>query len=252
VDPGTASERNCAYGHGTTHFGYIENMLCTRAVCLAVLLIFDTAASVYAAGKLNSKRIRREDIEWCDVWMPNMNRSDLPRVLLVGDSITRAYFKGVEQNLRGKAYCARVATSKAVGDPALKMELHVFLSEAKFDVVHFNIGMHGWDYSEDEYQRYLPELLKVIRKDAPGAKLIWASTTPVRKDQVPGPTNDRIRARNAIAQKYFSHERIPIDDLSTLMIAHPDMHSDDVHFNSEGVSIQANQVALEIEKLLPQ
>jgi hypothetical protein len=227
-------------------------MVRIRAILLAVLLAFDTAALMYAAGKSNNTRVRREDIEWCDVWMPNMNRSHLPRVLLIGDSITRAYFKGVEQNLRGKAYCARVATSKAVGDPALEMELHVFLSEAKFDVIHFNIGMHGWDYSEDEYRRYLPGLLKVIRKDARGAKLIWASTTPVRKDQAPGPTNDRIRARNAIAQKYFSHERIPIDDLSALMVTHPDLHSDDVHFNSEGVSIQANQVALEIEKLLPQ
>lgn len=227
-------------------------MLRMRASFLAVLLIFDTAGSMYAAGKFHDKRVRREDIEWCDVWMPNMNRSDLPRVLLIGDSITRAYFKGVEQNLRGKAYCARVATSKAVGDPALEMELHVFLSEAKFDVVHFNIGMHGWDYSEDEYRRYLPDLLKVIRKDAPGAKLIWASTTPVRKDRDPGPTNARIRARNAIARKYFARERVPIDDLSTLMIAHPGLHSDDVHFNSEGVSIQANQVALEIEKALPQ
>jgi lysophospholipase L1-like esterase len=115
-----------------------------------------------------------------------------------------------------------------------------------------SIGMHGWDYSEDEYRRYLPDLLKVIRKEAPGAKLIWASTTPVRKDRDPGPTNARISARNAIAQKYFSHERIPIDDLSALMIAHPDLHSDDVHFNSEGVSIQAKQVALEIEKALLQ
>ena len=123
-----------------------------------------------------------------------MNRSDLPRVLLIGDSITRAYFKGVEQNLRGKAYCARIATSKAIGDPALTAELHIFLNEAKFDVVHFNIGMHGWAYSEDEYRKHLPELLKVVRKDAPAAKLIWASTTLVRKDREPGrPTSASMR-----------------------------------------------------------
>jgi hypothetical protein len=227
-------------------------MFRAKAILLAALVVSGVSASAYAAGKFRNRQVKREDIEWCDVWMPDMNRHELPRVLLIGDSITRAYYKGVEQNLRGKAYCARIATSKAVGDPALTAELHAFLPEAKFDVIHFNIGMHGWGYSEDEYRKYLPELLKEIRKDAPGAKLIWASTTLVRKDQGAGATNARIRARNAIAQKYFARERIPIDDLSTLIAAHQDLHSDDVHFNSEGASLQAKQVALEIEKLLPQ
>ena len=184
--------------------------------------------------------------------MPNMTQSDLPRVLLIGDSITRAYYKDVEQNLKGKAYCARVATSAAVGDPALPMQLHTFLSETKFDVIHFNIGMHGWAYSEDDYRKYLPEVLKVIRKDAPGARLIWASTTPVRKNRTPGPSDDRIRARNEIARKYFTQQHIPIDDLYALMAPHSDLHSDDVHFNSEGAALQARQVAAEIVKLLPQ
>jgi len=217
---------------------------------LIVSLLLCAAGSVYSAGK--ARTAKHEDIEWCDVWMPNMTRNDLPRVLLIGDSITRAYYKDVEKKLKGKAYCARVATSAAVGDPVLPMQLHAFLSETKFDVIHFNIGMHGWGYSEGDYRKYLPEVLKVIRKDAPGARLIWASTTPVRKDREPGPSNDRIRARNEIAQKYFAPLRIPIDDLYTLMASHTDMHSDDVHFNGEGAALQADQVAAEIMKLLPQ
>lgn len=220
----------------------------SRLVTPFLLLGLLLCASGFAARP--AKDARHEDIEWCDVWMPNMRQSDLPRVLLIGDSITRAYYKDVEQNLKGKAYCARLATSAAIGDPALLLQVHTFLSEAKFDVVHFNIGMHGWAYSEDEYRKHLPELLKTIRKDAPGARLIWASTTPVRKDREPGPSNQRIRARNEIAQSYFSGQHIPIDDLYTLMDAHPDLHSDDVHFNKEGAALQANQVAAEIEKLL--
>src|ERR1700739_1563382 len=121
----------------------------------------------------------------------------------MGVPIPRAYFTSVETNLKGKAYCARIATSKAVGDPALPAELATFLSEAKFDVVHFNIGMHGSEYTEDEYRGYLPELLAAIRKGAPGAKLVWASTTPVRKDKSPGAANERIDARNRIAREFF-------------------------------------------------
>jgi lysophospholipase L1-like esterase len=221
-----------------------------RTPLLICSLILGASGSVYSAEK--ARTAKHEAIEWCDVWMPDMTRSDLPRVLLIGDSITRAYYKDVEQNLKGRAYCARMATSAAVGDPALIMQLHAFLSEAKFDVIHFNIGMHGWTYSEDDYGKYLPKVLKVIRKDAPGARLIWASTTPVRKDRRPGPSDDRIRARNEIAKKYFARKHIPIDDLYTLMAPHSDLHSDDVHFNSEGAALQARQVAAEIVKLLPQ
>lgn len=219
-------------------------------MALLFFLLIGTIASVCETGQPENRVIKRESTEWCDVWMPNSTKNDLPRVLLIGDSITRGYFKEVEQSLKGKAYCARIATSKAIGDPALPAQLSTFLSEAKFDVIHFNIGMHGWDYSEDEYQQYLPEVLAVLRKGAPHAKLIWASTTPVRKDANPGPSNDRIRARNAIAQKYFAKERIPVDDLYTLMATRPELHSDDVHFSSAGTSMLAQQVAKEIEKVL--
>ena len=194
---------------------------------------------------------RRENIEWTDVWFPDSNSHDLPRVALVGDSITRAYFPAVEKNLKGKAYCARIATSKAVGDPALPAELTMFLSETRFDVVHFNIGMHGWEYSEAEYHRYLPELLAAIRKGAPGAKLVWASTTPVRKDKTPGPDNARIAERNRIAREFFEKQGIAVDDLHSVIESHNDLHKDDVHYNDEGSAILASQVAAAIEKLLP-
>jgi lysophospholipase L1-like esterase len=194
---------------------------------------------------------KREAIEWCDAWMPHTNDHDLPRVLLIGDSITRAYYPMVEERLKGKAYVARIATSKAIGDPALLLELLTFLSEAKFDVVHFNIGMHGWAYSEDEYRSGFPLLAKFIRQNQPGAKLMWASTTPVRKDRDDGPRNERIAARNAIARSYAAADSIPVDDLHALMEPHGDMHTDDVHFSKEGSALMAEQVAREVIKLLP-
>ena len=218
------------------------------------MTICRTAAAVALLAGLSfaqQSEIRRENIEWTDVWFPNSNSHDLPRVLLIGDSITRAYFPAVEQNLQGKVYCARIATSKAIGDPALLTELAALMSEARFDVVHFNIGMHGWAYTEDEYRAHLPELLATIRKAAPGARLIWASITPVRKDKEPGPSNARIAERNRIARDMFTKEGIAIDDLSTLMAPHSNMHSDDVHFNAEGSTMLASQVADSILKALP-
>ncbi len=217
-----------------------------------LLLAAITAATLVAQGvPAQDPPIHRENIEWTDVWFPSSNNHDLPRVLLIGDSITRAYFTAVEEKLKGKAYVARIATSKAIGDPALLTEIAAFLPQAKFDVVHFNIGMHGWDYTEDDYRKYFPALVAAIRKHAPGAKLVWATTTPVRKDREKGATNARIETRNAIVKQLASSEKIPVDDLHAAIAQHVEMHSDDVHFNKEGSALLAESVAGEIAKLLP-
>ena len=44
----------------------------------------------------------RERIEWADIWVTDADKDDLPRVLLIGDSITRGYFSDVEKRLAGQ------------------------------------------------------------------------------------------------------------------------------------------------------
>ena len=51
------------------------------------LLAAGMAASVANAA---DPPVPRESIEWTDAWMPHLKEHDLPRVLLIGDSITRA------------------------------------------------------------------------------------------------------------------------------------------------------------------
>src|SRR6266446_4643601 len=122
----------------------------------------------------------RESIEWCDIWISHANETNLPRVLLIGDSIARDYYSEVEKRLAGKAFVARLATSRFVSDPVLLKEIEMVLDQERFDVVHFNNGMHGWQHSEAEYRKAFPKLLKTIRAHAPKAKLIWSTTTPLR------------------------------------------------------------------------
>lgn len=76
-----------------------------KKIFLATILL---AVSVLVFAQ-TERNIPREDIEWIDVWGPHNNDNDLPRVLLVGDSITRQYNAGVEQNLDGKAYVERLS-----------------------------------------------------------------------------------------------------------------------------------------------
>jgi len=55
--------------------------------------------------------VPREHIEWCDIWVPFANVERRPRVLLIGDSISRQYYPAVAQALEGVAAVARLATS---------------------------------------------------------------------------------------------------------------------------------------------
>lgn len=96
----------------------------------------------------------RERIEWIDIWVTDADKDALPRVLLVGDSITRGYFGAVEKHLAGKAYCARLTTSKCVSDPTFNDDLKLMLKQYKFSVIHFNNGLHGWGYTEEQYREH--------------------------------------------------------------------------------------------------
>jgi hypothetical protein len=207
-----------------------------------------------AAAEPNTAPPSRESIEWCDIWISHANETNLPRVLLIGDSIVRDYYPEVEKRLAGKAFVARLSTSRFVADPVLLKEIELVLDGTKFDVIHFNNGMHGWQHSEAEYRKAFPKCVKTIRAHAPKAQLIWATTTPLRDSK--GVTSDtgaeysdeRIAARNAIAAEIVTRQKLPTDDLNAAMRGHPELHSDNVHFNSQGIQIQAAQVSAELEK----
>ena len=186
-----------------------------------------------------------EKVEWTWAERPATIDPALPNVLLVGDSITRAYFQDVAKLLTGKANVYLFATSAAAGDPRLPKQLHDYfaMEHPIFAVIQFNNGMHGWGYSEAAYSAGLPGMVRALQRGAPGARLIWASTTPVHSTDESGASNDRIDARNAAALNLMKRLAIPVDDQHLLMSAHDDLHAGGVHYKPEGSQIQAQQAA---------
>lgn len=222
-----------------------------------VLPIFCTIIITLAGQTLLAAKpaVIHENIEWLDIWVPDTQITNLPRVLLIGDSITRAYYPLVYGDLKGKAVVSRLATSKCAADPVLIKEVSLLLEQYKFDVIQFNNGMHGWGYTEEEYGAGLKKLVHALRKEAPGAKLIWATTTPVRNPRDLSLLNDartkRVQARNRIAAQIMSKQNIPTDDLFRLVANRPDYYkSDGVHPNTKGESAEAGQVAASIASFL--
>mgnify|MGYP001307183623 FL=1 len=66
-----------------------------------------------------------------------------PRILLIGDSILNGYARHVIKKLRGKAY-VDIWVNPYHQSGGLNKILALVLSEGPYDLVHFNIGLHGW------------------------------------------------------------------------------------------------------------
>ena len=136
-------------------------------------------------------------------------------------------------------------------------EIESVLSGAKLDVILFNNGMHGWQHSETQYRNAFPKLIKTIRAHAPKARLIWATTTPLRNgkdvtyDTKAEYSDERIAARNALAAEVVAAQKLPTVDLNAAVRGRPELHSDNVHFNGQGSQVLATQVYAAVEKLLP-
>lgn len=198
----------------------------------------------------------RENIEWLDVWMPNTNDSALPRILLIGNSITRGYYPEVQKILSGKAYVARLTTSKSIGDPALLEEIALILGYYRFDIVHFNNGLHGWGYTENEYGKAFPAFIKIIQKKAPFARLMWATTTPMRTKadvNVFDVKSERIKERNKVALDFISKQKdIRVNDLWGFTVNHPEFFQggDGTHPNPSGYQAIGRKVAAELSDLI--
>lgn len=200
-----------------------------------------------------------EKIEWTWSDRPASPVAALPNVLLEGDSITRGYYPAVEKDLAGVANVYLFATSACSGDPRLPGQLRGYfkMMGLHFALVHFNNGMHGWGYTEAQYAAGLPKMIAALKAGAPGAKLIWATTTPLLHDgAIPGgpgapqATNARIDARNHLAAAVMKRDGIPIDEQHGLMLQHQDLHNGDVHYTETGYAVAGKQVADAIRKAL--
>ena len=183
----------------------------------------------------------------------------LPRVLLLGDSISMGYTQPVRALLAGKANVHRPPTNCGATGVGLK-GLANWLGDKKWDVIHFNFGLHdaklppeGTNHSPpDVYEKNLRELVKRLKST--GAKLIWATTTPVPNGGVISPTRrfGSVDDYNAIAKKVMPENGVAIDDLNAAIAPRVRelQQPNDVHFNSAGSALLAKHVAASIEAVL--
>ncbi len=170
----------------------------------------------------------------------------LPRVLLIGDSISRGYTLTVRHALAGKANVHRAPAN--CGPTAMGLQkLPLWLGKGQWDVIHFNFGIHDRNSDEAVYTANLEQIIAQLQKT--GAKLIWARTTPPasgenREKFTAGQCEQVNRVADAIMRKHG----IPEDDLNAAVASRLAelQNKNDVHFNGAGYDILGRQVASEI------
>jgi hypothetical protein len=157
----------------------------------------------------------------------------LPRVLLIGDSVSRGFTQPTRKVLAGKANVHRAPANCGPTASGLK-NLDVWLGEGKWDVIHFNFGIHDRATPAADYVKRLEEI--VVRLEKTGAKLIWTSTTPIPDNPAQKQTAASIVEKNALAAEVMKKHGIPTDDLFAAMTPRlaefqPPL---DVHFTGPG------------------
>ena len=173
----------------------------------------------------------------------------LPRVLLIGDSVSRGYTQSVRKALAGKANVHRAPANCGPTSSGLK-KIDVWLGDGKWDVIHFNFGIHDRNTPVAEYSQRLEQLVERMQKT--GAKLVWASTTPIPDDPAKKQTAVSIVERNTAAAEVMAKHRVVTDDLFTAITPHLEkmQNPNDVHFNAAGYEFLGQQVADAISKSL--
>ena len=192
----------------------------------------------------------------------------LPRVLLIGDSISIGYTVPVREMLKGKANVHRPLTNCGPTTTGLA-GIDKWLGDGKWDVIHFNWGLHDLKYmgpqgqnladpkakdshqqvAIDAYEANLRKLVARLKKTK--AKLIWRSTTPVPEGCKGRVVGDSAKY-NAIAKKIMDENDIAIDDQYTFCMDKLDKIQlpANVHFSKEGSAALAEQAVASIQKAL--
>jgi hypothetical protein len=173
----------------------------------------------------------------------------MPRVLVIGDSVYSQHMRDLPKGLAGFAavMIPRSNDFGATNSHSVVENLDWWLGRVdrdgkplpedtwpSWELIHFNVGLGDLIYrapnmesfrvlpihaggvvatSPKDYEKNLDALVRALKTKAPAARLVWASTTPIRHS-----ANNVFRKGseveyNAIAQRVMKRHGVPINDM---------------------------------------
>lgn len=165
----------------------------------------------------------------------------------------------VRRLLQGIANVHRIPMNGSTTEVGIKY-LSTWLGDKKWDVIHFNWGLHdltvmpdgSFQVPLDKYKENLRVLVKQLKQT--GATLVWATTTPVpdaplaylhrRSADAP--------AYNAVAHQVMDENGVAIDDLYSFALPRLKeiQKPANVHYTEHGAEVLAESVAASIRTSL--
>jgi hypothetical protein len=206
---------------------------------------------------------------FCITGCSNHDNKQLPRVLVIGDSISIGYTPFVMESLKNIAEVSHIEGNAENSDNGVK-NLQGWIGNVPWHVIVFNFGL--WDicyrnskpFSEDNrdkvngaqavpISRYRENLeLITLALKATGAKLIYINTTVVPIDE-PGRFIEDVAKYNQAARQIMQKEEVKIVDLqevSSSFIGTLYSAPKDVHYTPEGYRRLAEPVTQAIRSAL--
>jgi len=199
-------------------------------------------------------------------YAPVTDAPGLPRVLLLGDSISIGYTLPVRERLAGRANVHRPPEN--CGDTTRGIaSIEKWLGAGRWDVIHFNFGLHDLKYldaknelapphlgkqvaSTDTYEQNLRTLVTRLKRT--GAKLVFATTTPVPAGSQGRVESDAPRY-NTVALRVMKDMGVAVDDLYAFVMPRQSQiqRPKNVHFTDAGSAQLADAVVASLVPLLP-
>lgn len=149
-----------------------------------------------------------------DAWAHVKDDPALPRVIIIGDSISRAYTARVRSKLAGRANVHRAPANCGPTGNFLKNG-DIWLNQNgsdRWDYVIVNFGIHDGK-NPDGYEERLRQVIARLKKT--GAKeIFWVRTTPWGKDAAvfDGPAGDASAITNPISDRIAREEGLAVID----------------------------------------
>ncbi len=193
----------------------------------------------------------------------------LSKALIIGDSISIGYTKPLTKILKGKVVVVHNPGNAGTSKQGLA-NLERYLGKTKWDIIHFNHGMHDLRYLDDAtgkdttlegkghikvpieaYEKNMEAI--VLRLKKTGAKLIFATTTPYPAGMSrPLSKYRQSKKYNEVALKIMNKHNVAVNDLYAFVKPRLEKLQipGDIHFNQEGSNAMAEEVAKHILKII--
>lgn len=178
---------------------------------------------------------------------------DLPRVLIIGDSIAGMYSSQVAKELTDKAKVESAwrPTDLVLNSSSVLEHLDQLLGRIdrngkpvpqenwpNWDLIHINVGLGDLVHrvpnmkslrllpissggviatQPNQYEKNLDELIRQLKSKASDAKIVWANTTPIRASRSNVFKLGTEVEYNAIAERVMKQHDVPINDMHTFV-----------------------------------